>query len=108
MSMNRATLVGLIIIAVPLLAVGSYFAQDHLKCQALREDHLNSASSIKGSIAMKSVLGSDDEAANRIEDEGWASFKSSYTQLIQQCGERRAASAARETQAIIGGWASGE
>ena len=57
---------------------------------------------------MKSVLGSDDEAANRIEDEGWASFKSSYTQLIQQCGERRAASAARETQAIIGGWASGE
>tara|TARA_R100001129_G_scaffold65171_1_gene44540 strand:+ start:1097 stop:1417 length:321 start_codon:yes stop_codon:yes gene_type:complete len=99
----------IILIVLGVLAVVGigYVAIGKDECRDLREDHLNAASSIKVSIATRSVLGDDHaEAQELMEQDAWSDFETSLEQLYAKCGERRAKSATREAQAIIGGWST--
>jgi hypothetical protein len=101
-----AARIGLIIAAIAgtaALGTAGYFANEWRVCTGLEEDYLNSVSSLKGNIAMKSFMQDPDgiKAIENVDAIEMRRIEQTLASLHQQCGKRSANSAVRKGQELL-------
>jgi hypothetical protein len=91
-------------IALAVLAPAAYFGNEYRVCSNLETDLLNSASSIRGTSAMRSVLGNNaSHTIDQTEAASWSTYETTLETMWDRCGERSAKTAARKAENIIAG-----
>lgn len=101
---SRVPLIVAAIAAIGVLGVGGYFLQGKLKCDGLRDDFLNHASSMRTYGEAASFLDSAGEASKNVaslRDRSTREMERSYLGLSRECGDRVAGNAMREARDLV-------